>query len=122
MAHVARLFGLPVAAIPATFAYFREYVRAQLAGPEICVTAPAREVARVILEAPLPAPLRLLLPAHRLATAALLPARLREEYGLGWSRAHALPLALAAHPVRVLAVPLLHAAGRVSPPPLAYAS
>jgi uncharacterized protein (DUF2236 family) len=101
---------------------FREYLDARLAGPEICVTAPAREVAAVILQAPLPAPLRVLAPAHRLATAALLPASVREEYGLRWSRAHDLPLALAARSVRVLAVPLLRTAGRLSPPELAYAA
>jgi uncharacterized protein (DUF2236 family) len=122
MGLVARLFGLPPTALPARLAGFREYVDAQLAGREICVTAPAREVAAVILEAPLPAPLRVLVPAHRLATTALLPQRLREEYGLRWSRAHALPLALAARSLHVLAVPLLRAAGRVSPPKLGYAT
>jgi uncharacterized protein (DUF2236 family) len=122
MALVARLFGLPGTAIPAGLADFRDYLEAQLAGREICVTDPAREVATVILEAPLPAPLRVLVPAHRLATAALLPQSLREEYGLRWSRAHALPLALAARSLRVLAVPLLRTAGRVSPPKLGYAT
>jgi uncharacterized protein (DUF2236 family) len=122
MALVGRLFGLPTSVIPPTSADFAEYVNARLAGPEICVTAPAREVAAVILEAPLPAPLRVLAPAHRLATAALLPARLREEYGLGWSPAHAVPLALAARSLRVLAEPLMRAAARVSPPSQAYAT
>jgi uncharacterized protein (DUF2236 family) len=122
MALVARLFGLPATNIPTRLADFRDYVDAQLSGPEICVTAPAREVATVILEAPLPAPLRVLVPAHRLATAALLPERLRQEYGLRWSRAHALPLALSARSLRVLAVPLLRTAGRVSPPRLGYAT
>jgi uncharacterized protein (DUF2236 family) len=114
MAIVAGLFGLPRSAIPTTLADFREYVHAQLAGPEITVTAPAREVASVILEARMPAPLRPLVPVHRLATAALLPPRLREEYGLGWSRAHAMRLALTAPSLRVLAVPLFHLAGRLS--------
>jgi uncharacterized protein (DUF2236 family) len=122
MAVVARLFGLTSSAIPATFADFREYLRARLGGPEICVTAPAREVAAVILDAPLPTPLRLLVPAHRLATAALLPAKLRAEYGLGWSRAYAVPLALAARSLRVVGAPLLYAAGRVSRPSPAYAT
>ena len=122
MGLVARLFGLPPTALPARLADFRDYVDAQLAGREICVTAPAREVAAVILEAPLPAPLRLLVPAHRLATAALLPRSVREEYGLRWSRAHALPLALAARSLHMFAVPLLRAAGRVSPPKLGYAT
>jgi uncharacterized protein (DUF2236 family) len=118
MALVARLFGLPRSDVPARLADFREYVDAQIRGPEICVTAPARDVATVILEAPLPSPLRVLVPAHRLATAALLPPSLREEYGLRWSRAHALPLALAARSLRALAVPLLRTAQRVSPPQL----
>jgi uncharacterized protein (DUF2236 family) len=122
MALVGRIFGLPASFLPATLVDFREYVDAQLAGAQICVTEPAHEVASVILEAPLPAPLRVLVPAHRLATAGLLPLRLREEYGLRWSRAHALPLALAARSLRVLAVPLLRAAGRVAPPEVGYAT
>jgi hypothetical protein len=114
MALVAGLFGLPRPAIPSTLVEFREYVDAQLARPELCVTAPAREVAAVILEAPVPAPLRPVIQLHRLATAALLPPKLRKEYGLPWSRAHATSLALAAPSLRVLAVPLFHLAGRVS--------
>jgi uncharacterized protein (DUF2236 family) len=121
MALVASLFGLPATAVPATVSDFHEYVDAQIAGPKICVTAPAREVAAVILRAPLPAPLPVLAPAHRLATAALLAASVREEYGLCWSRAHALPLALLARSLRGLAVPLLRTAERVSPPEIAYA-
>ena len=123
MAVVAQVFGLPPSAIPATLADFHEYLRERLTSPEICVTAPARDVANVILEAPLPAPLRLLAPVHRLATAALLPPRLREEYGLDWSRAHAVQLALAAPSLRVLAVPLFRLAGRhPSSRSLAYAT
>jgi uncharacterized protein (DUF2236 family) len=122
MALVARVFGVPEACIPARLTDFHEYFEAQLAGPEICVTEPAREVAAIILEAPLPVPLRVLVPAHRLATAGLLPLRVREEYGLRWSRAHALPLVLAARSLRVLAVPLLRTAGRMSPPEIGYAT
>jgi uncharacterized protein (DUF2236 family) len=114
MALVAGLFGLPLSAIPLTLAEFQEYMNAQLARPEICVTPPARDVAAVILEAPVPAPLRPVVPLHRLATAALLPPRLRDEYGLPWSRTHATSLRLAAPSLRVLAVPLFHLAGRVS--------
>jgi uncharacterized protein (DUF2236 family) len=114
MALVAGLFGLPRRAIPPTLADFREYLHTQLAGPEISVTAPARDVAEVILQAPVPTPLRPVVPLHRLATAALLPPRIRQEYGLGWSRKHATSLAMAAPSLRVLAVPLFHLAGRVS--------
>jgi len=92
MALVARLFGTPSKVIPPTLAAFREYLRDELASPRICVTAPARDVAEVILHAPLPAPMRLIMPAHRLSTAALLPPRLRAEYGLRWDPGRALAL------------------------------
>ncbi len=122
MALVARLFGLERSAIPASMADFREYLQAKLEGPEICVTAPAREIAAVILEAPLPASLRLFVPAHRLATAALLPPRIRADYGLGWSPAHALKLAVAGRSLGIFVIPLLRAAALVSPPSLPYAA
>jgi uncharacterized protein (DUF2236 family) len=80
------------------------------------VTGPARDVAAVILEAPLPAPLRLIAPAHRLSTAALLPPRLRREYGLRSDAGRAIALKAAALSIRFAAVPLFLAAARVSPP------
>jgi uncharacterized protein (DUF2236 family) len=58
MALVARLFGTPVSVIPPSLADFRDYFAAQLASETISVTAPARDVAALILEAPLPAPMR----------------------------------------------------------------
>jgi uncharacterized protein (DUF2236 family) len=117
MALVARLFGTPGAAIPRSLADFHDYLAAQLAGETITVTPPAREVAAVILEAPLPAPMRLLVPAHRLATAGLLPSRLRREYGLRWSPLHELALPLAAQSVRLTTTPALIAASRFTPLP-----
>lgn len=117
MALVARLFGTPEAVIPRSLADFRDYFAAQLVGKTITVTPPAREVAAVILEAPLPPPMRLLVPAHRLATAGLLPSRLRHEYGLRWSPLHALALQLAAHSLRLTAAPALIAASHLTPLP-----
>jgi uncharacterized protein (DUF2236 family) len=117
MALVARLFGTPASAIPRSHADFREYFAAQVASDTISVTTPAREVAAVILDAPLPAPLRLLLPAHRLATAGLLPPRLRRDYGLRWSQLHERALPLAARFLRVTTTPALSAAARVRPLP-----
>jgi len=117
MALVARLFGTPAAVIPCSLADFRDYFAAQLAGKAIVVTPPAREVAAVILEAPLPPPLRLLVPAHRLATAGLLPPRLRHEYGLHWTPLHALALPLAARSLRLTAAPALIAASHLTPSP-----
>jgi uncharacterized protein (DUF2236 family) len=70
---VARLFGPPAAVNPCSLADFRDYFVAQLAGKAITITPPARELAAVIIEAPLPPPLLLLVPAHRRATAGLSP-------------------------------------------------
>jgi uncharacterized protein (DUF2236 family) len=122
MALVATLFGLPSTDMPPTLSAFRTYLDGRLRGPDICVTEPAREVATVILEAPLPPPLWALAPAHRLSTASLLPPRIRAEYGLHWSRAHTVSLAVAARSLGLIAVPLLYVAGRVSPPELAHAA
>jgi hypothetical protein len=67
-----------------------------------------------VLEASVPASLRVLAPADRLATAALLPAGLCEEYGLAWSAPTPRSFVLAAPPLRIVGVPLFHLAGRVS--------
>src|SRR5262249_2157657 len=113
MALVARIFGTPEHVIPRTLQDFRGYFRERVASPEICVTAPARDVAAVILRAStLPAPLRVIAPAHRLSTAPLLPPRLREEYGLGWSFKRSLALRGGAQSIRLAAMPLLVLASR----------
>ena len=117
MSVVARLFGVPVEVLPRSLSEFREYFSAQIAGGTITVTLPARAVADVIVEARLPAPMRVLVPAHRLATAGLLPERLRREYGLRWSPLHELALPLAARSMRLTATPVLLAAGRLMSPP-----
>lgn len=121
MALVARIFGTPKDVIPPRLHDFRAYFGERLASPEIGVTEPAREVAEVILRASsLPAPLRLIAPAHRLSTAALLPSRLREEYGLGWGVRKALALRGEAHSIRLAAAPLLLVATRFSAPKVAF--
>ena len=116
MALVGRLFGTPASIIPRSLDEFREYFRDQIDGGTIEVTHPAREIARVILAAPLPAALRTLAPVHRVATAAQLPPRLRHEYGLRWTPAHAAALAALAPPFRLTAWPLLRAAAWWRPP------
>ncbi len=115
MALVARLFGTPACVIPRSLADFREYFAAQISGETIAVTAPAKEVAAVILEARLPTPLRVFVPAHRLSTAGLLPPRLRDQYGLRWSTFHELALQLAARSMRITATPVLAVASRLTP-------
>jgi uncharacterized protein (DUF2236 family) len=59
--------------------------------------------------------MRVLVPAHRLATAGLLPPLLRDEYGLRWGPLHELALPLAARSVRVATAPILAAASRTVP-------
>jgi len=116
MGVVVRLFGAPPTTIPRTFADFREYLAAQLGGPEIVVTAPARDVAGAILRAPLP--------AHCERRCRRTGSRRRRscpsacgEYGLRWSAAHAAALELSARPLRLAAMALLRAAERVAPSP-----
>lgn len=113
---VAELFGTPSSVLPPSYRAFREYFVAELRGDTLTVTAPAREVAAVILATPLPAPMRLLVPAHRLATARLLPDRLRREYGLHWTGLHELALPLAGGAVRFGTTPVLRVAARIRPP------
>ena len=110
---VAVLFGTPARVLPANYPGFRSYFEAQARSDAITVTAPARAVADVVLAARLPAPLRLLAPAHRLATARILPERLRAEYGLRWTGLHERALPLAGATVRYGTAPVLTAAGRL---------
>jgi uncharacterized protein (DUF2236 family) len=116
MALVARLFGTPADVIPATLGDFRDYFDAQIAGDAISVTEPASQIARVVLRAPLPVPMRLVGPAHRLATAALLPERLRREYELQLAPLHGPLLTAAGHSVRLGSWPILHIASHLRPP------
>ena len=69
----------------------------------------------MILRAPVPAPMRLLVPAHRLSTAGLLPPRLRHEYGVHWSPLHELALSIAAGTARITTKPALIVASRIAP-------
>jgi uncharacterized protein (DUF2236 family) len=117
MALVARLFGTPPEVIPPSLPEFCDYFAAELRSETIAVTAPARSVAAVIREAPLPAPMRVFVPAHRLSTAGLLPRRLRDEYELPWSRLHDGALRVAAGSLRLTATPALYAASRLAPLP-----
>ena len=122
MSVVAQLFGTPADVLSRSYDEFCSYFEGQLAGGDISVTPPAREVASVILATPLPAPLRILAPAHRLATARILPPRLRREYGLRWTGVHELALPLAGRAVRYGTAPVLSLAARVQPPREALAA
>jgi uncharacterized protein (DUF2236 family) len=115
MAVVAELFGTPRSVIPQTLSEFRDYFASQLAGDTITITPPAKAIAEVILRAPLPAPIRILRPAHRLATVAQLPPRLRHEYELRWTPVHPLLLPIAGRTVKCTTWPVLLAAKRLRP-------
>ena len=116
MSLVAELFGTPARVLPRSYREFEDYFDAQISSDMIRVTPPAREVASVILASPLPAPLRVLVPAHRLATARILPERLRQEYGLRWTPLHELALPLAGQALRYGSAPALAIARRIRPP------
>jgi uncharacterized protein (DUF2236 family) len=116
MAVMAELFGTPRDVLPPTYSDFCDYFDAQLRSDAITVTEPAREVAAVILASPLPAPLRLLVPAHRLATARILPERVRRAYGLRWTPLHDVALPFASRAVRYGTLPALAVASRINVP------
>jgi uncharacterized protein (DUF2236 family) len=115
MALVARLFGVPADVIPPALADLQEYFSAQIESDTITVTEPAREIAQVILRAPLPGPLRMIVPAHRLATAAHLPPRLRQEYGLAVTPLNRPLLTAAGLGVRLGSWPMLRIASHMRP-------
>jgi uncharacterized protein (DUF2236 family) len=115
MAVVAELVGTPASVIPPDRPACRSYFTTQLESPVICVTQPAREVAAAVYAAPLPLPLRLMLPTYRLAMAGLLPPKLRAEYGLSFGLAHEAALAVAARGLRAVATPAFRAAQWLAP-------
>lgn len=79
---VGNLFGLREASMPATLADLEDYGREMLAGDRLHVSDWARTRARsIVLEPPVPLPLRPLVEAVNFITIALLPPRIRAEYG-----------------------------------------
>jgi uncharacterized protein (DUF2236 family) len=110
MTVMAQLFGAPAEVLPPSLGEFERYFAAQVAGDTLEVTEEARQIAAEIMAARLPAPLRVLVPAHRLATAGLLPPRLRDAYRLRWTALHERALPHAARSVRLTTTPVLRAA------------
>jgi uncharacterized protein (DUF2236 family) len=79
---VGRLFGLRDADMPDTLANLREYKRQMLEGDALHVSDWARRRAReIVLEPPIPWLARPLLETVNFVTIALLPDRIRREYG-----------------------------------------
>lgn len=85
---MAKIFGVPYSCQPKDIDDFARYMTGMLASEKICVTEPARKIAKDVLSPKLPwgLPVRAG-PAWlgvRVITAGMLPGRLREEYGLSW--------------------------------------
>lgn len=80
----ARLFGVGEDVLPPDYRAFRTYLARIIEGPDLAVGEEARALAAHILAPPLPVPARPAVPALRAITAWLLPARLREDFGLSW--------------------------------------
>ena len=79
---VGRLFGLRVADMPRTLADLDDYRRSMLEGDSLYVTDWARERARaIVLDPPVPLVAQPLLETVNFITIALLPDRIRREYG-----------------------------------------
>ncbi|MBI3204417.1 MAG: DUF2236 domain-containing protein [Myxococcales bacterium] len=79
----ARLFGISDDALPANLAAFRDYVRSMLESDVIRVGAPAREIAGFLFQSRRVG-FRPLFRSLEALTAGLLPAHLREQFGLPW--------------------------------------
>lgn len=77
-------FGVPLAKQPDSFADFNAYWHDMLAGDRIAVTDALRDVADATLRPDVPLLVRPAFQVLNLATAGLLPERLRSELGLAW--------------------------------------
>ena len=83
------LFGLPRAAVPATYPEFRAWWEEKLASPDLHATPHALEMAPLVaFRQPVPLPARLNLETQNLIVKGTLPARVREIFGIRWSAAH----------------------------------
>jgi uncharacterized protein (DUF2236 family) len=85
--------------VPADAGAFRAWFDAMLAGDALYVGEPAREIAAALLDAPRPLPGAGL---FRLVTAGLLPAALRDAFGLRWDAAREARLQSLADAARAL--------------------
>lgn len=112
------LFHLPLSETPGSYAEFRRWFDARLAGEEIFLTDQAKEIGRIVaLEIPGAPYDRPALELLNLLVIGSLPARVRKLYGLRWTPAHAAAYALAARAHRA-ARPLVPGAirrGRCAP-------
>ena len=111
----AELFGMPHEAAPRTYDDFRSYYEAKLASDEMFLTDEARYIGyATAFEIPLPRTHQLGKRVHDLIMLGSLPPRVRELYGLSYTRAHASAF--------TAAVALARTMRRVTPRPLTRGS
>jgi uncharacterized protein (DUF2236 family) len=83
------LFGLPRSAVPASHREFREWWEGKLASPDLQATEHALEMAPLVaFHQPVPLPARGNLVAQNHLIKGTLPPRVREIFGIRWTRAH----------------------------------
>jgi uncharacterized protein (DUF2236 family) len=83
-------FGIPPDVVPPDLPAFRSYMRGMVEGDELGPTEAGRELVASVLRPPLPLPFRAATEGVRLVTLALLPAPVRQMFGLrAGVRAHA---------------------------------
>jgi uncharacterized protein (DUF2236 family) len=83
------LFGLPAAEVPGSHREFRAWWEERLASPDLVATPHALEMAPLVaFEQPVPAAARGNLFVQNLVVKGTLPPRVREIFGIEWSRAH----------------------------------
>jgi uncharacterized protein (DUF2236 family) len=80
----ARLFGIPDERLPPDWSAFRAYVRGMVASPVLTVSEPARSMASFLFGRGDHRAQRPLAALAELVTAGLLPAPVREGFGLRW--------------------------------------
>jgi uncharacterized protein (DUF2236 family) len=86
----AELFKMPRSAAPPTYREFREWYELQLAGPDLYLTEEARFMGHAsAFQIPMPAGREPAKRLHDLVMLGSLPRRVRELYGLRYTRAHA---------------------------------
>ena len=107
---IGRLFGLRDAEMPDGIEEFEAYMAGMLAGGDLFVTPPARELAvQIVLKPPVPLRVKPLLELANQITVGLLPGEIRRQYGLRWDPARAIALHGGAEYVKRVVVPLLPA-------------
>ncbi len=102
---LGELLGIPPDRFPATLSDFDAYVSRMIFEGPVRVTDRARDLARLVLRPPirlLPGPVMI---PFEVITSGLLPASLRDEYGLSWGAAQRRAFALATRAVpRIVAL------------------